>query len=133
VNQIVVTGPGAPPINTLDDLAGKQIAVREKSLQFDSLAELNARFKKEGKAEVTIKTVPLAFEDEDILEMVSSGLVKATVVDETIADFWKLILPTLDPRPAVVVRGGGDVAYRPVFCRRADGPVEQGTVCVCRL
>ena len=111
VNQIVVSAPGAPAINTVDDLAGKQVGVREKSLQFDSLTELNARFKKEGKAEIAIKTVPLAMEDEDILEMVNSGLLKATVVDETIADFWKMVLPDLNVQPKAVVRSGGDVAW----------------------
>ena len=109
-NQIVVTGPGAPAINTLDDLAGKQVGVREKSLQFDSLTQLNARFKKEGKAEVVIKTVPLSLEDEDILEMVNSGMLKAAVVDDLIADFWKLILTDLNPRPTAVVRSEGAIA-----------------------
>ena len=73
VNQIVVTGPGAPTINTLDDLSGKQVAVRDKGLQFDYLTELNARFTKEGKAGIVIKALPAALEDEDILEMVNSG------------------------------------------------------------
>ena len=109
-NQIVVTGPGAPVINTVDDLAGKQVGVREKSLQFDSLTQLNARFKKEGKAEVVIKTVPLSLEDEDILEMVNSGLLKVTVVDDLIADFWKQILTDLNPRPTAVVRSEGAIA-----------------------
>ena len=109
-NQIVVTGPGSPAINTLDDLAGKQVGVREKSLQFDSLTQLNARLKKEGKAEIVIKTVPSSLEDEDILEMVNSGLLKAAVVDDLIAEFWKLILPNLNPRPAVVVRSEGAIA-----------------------
>ena len=29
VSQVVVTGPGAPPINTLDDLAGQKVFVRK--------------------------------------------------------------------------------------------------------
>jgi membrane-bound lytic murein transglycosylase MltF len=111
VNQIVVSAPGTPAINTVDDLAGRPVGVREKSLQFDSLTELNARFKKEGKAQIVIKTVPTAMEDEDILEMVNSGLLKATVVDELIADFWKMILPDLNVHSKAVVRSGGDVAW----------------------
>ena len=111
VNQIVVTGPGAPPIKTLDDLAGKQVSVRDKGLQFDYLTELNARFTKEGKAGIVIKTLPTALEDEDILEMVNSGLVKITVADDMIAEFWKMILPELSLRPEAVVRSGGAVAW----------------------
>jgi membrane-bound lytic murein transglycosylase MltF len=111
VNQIVVTGPGAPAIGTLADLAGKQVAVRDKSLQFEGLTALNARFKTEGKPPVTIKPVPASLEDEDILEMVNSGLLKATVVDEAIAAFWKQILPDLSLHPDVVVMAGGANAW----------------------
>jgi membrane-bound lytic murein transglycosylase MltF len=107
VNQIVVTGPGAPAINTLDDLAGKQVTVRDKSLQFEDLTALSARFKSEGKPPIAIKTVPTSLEDEDILEMVHSGLVKVSVVDELIAEFWKQILTDITLHPNVIVRGGG--------------------------
>ena len=50
VTQIVVTGPGAPAIATIDDLAGKQIVVREKSLQFESLTALNEPLQGRGQA-----------------------------------------------------------------------------------
>ena len=95
IREIVVTGPGASIINTIDDLSGKQIAVREKSIQFESLTALNATFRQQGKAAVSIKVLPTALEDEDILEMVNAGLVKATVVDDFIAEFWKQILPSI--------------------------------------
>ena len=38
VSEVVVTGPGAPPIATLDDLAGQEVFVREQSLYAESLA-----------------------------------------------------------------------------------------------
>ena len=85
--------------------------MREKSFQFDRLTELNARFKKEGKAEVVIKTVPSSLEDEDILEMVNSGLLKATVGDEMIAEFWKMVFPDLNLHSKAVVHGGGALAW----------------------
>ena len=68
-------------------------------MQFESLTELNARSRRKGKSPVVIKTVPMALEDEDILEMANAGLLKAIVVDDTTADFWKQILPGLNPRP----------------------------------
>jgi membrane-bound lytic murein transglycosylase MltF len=111
VNQIVVTGPGAAAITSLDDLAGKQVTVRDKSLQFEDLTALNARFKKEGKTPIAIKTVPTSLEDEDILEMVHSGLVKISVVDELIAEFWKQILTDVTLHPMVIVRAGGANAW----------------------
>jgi membrane-bound lytic murein transglycosylase MltF len=40
VNQVVVTGPGAPASATLDDLAGQQVFVRAGSIYAESLAAL---------------------------------------------------------------------------------------------
>ena len=42
VNEVVVTGPGAPPIATLDDLAGQQVFVRKPSVYAESLDRLSA-------------------------------------------------------------------------------------------
>src|SRR6185295_10362386 len=60
---------------------------------------------------IVIKTVPASMEDEDILEMVSAGLVKTTVADDMIAAFWKQILPQLTLHPQIVVREDGALAW----------------------
>jgi membrane-bound lytic murein transglycosylase MltF len=111
VREIVVTGPGAPAINSVDDLAGKTVAVREKSIQFESLQKLNDAFKQQAKPLVVIKTVPSALEDEDILEMTNAGLLKVVVVDDYYATFWKQILTGITPHPTVAVREEGDLAW----------------------
>ena len=38
VNEVVVTGPGAPPITTVDDLAGQEVFVRKGSIYEESLS-----------------------------------------------------------------------------------------------
>ena len=111
VREIVVTGPGAPVINTTHDLAGKQVAVRDKSIQFESLQKLNATFKQQGKSPVVIKTVPTSLEDEDLLEMANAGLLKVVVVDDFYASFWKQILPDITLHPTVAVREEGNLAW----------------------
>ena len=111
VREIVVTGPGAPVINTIHDLAGKQVAVRDKSIQFESLQKLNATFKQQGKSLVVIKTVPTSLEDEDLLEMANAGLLKVVVVDDFYASFWKQILPDITLHPTVAVREEGNLAW----------------------
>ena len=111
VNQIIVTGPGAPAIDSVADLSGKQVAVRGGSIQFEGLNAVNASFKTDGKPPVVIKSLPASLEDEDILEMVSSGLLKATVVDSEIAELWAQILPGLTLRPKATVMEGGSNAW----------------------
>ena len=43
VSEVVVTGPGAPPIATVDDLAGQEVFVRKGSIYDESLVRLNDR------------------------------------------------------------------------------------------
>jgi membrane-bound lytic murein transglycosylase MltF len=110
VNEIVVTGPGAPAIATTDDLAGKEVFVRRSSSYYESLMALNQRLKGQGKPEVVLKPAPETLEDEDLLEMVNAGLVKIVVVDNYIAEFWKQVLPALTLHPDVAVRTDGQIA-----------------------
>src|SRR4029078_8738687 len=60
---------------------------------------------------VTIRTVPLSLEDEDLIEMANAGLLKAIVVDDYLAAFWKQIFPDITLHPEIAVRGEGDLAW----------------------
>ena len=111
VSEIVVTGPGAPPIATVEDLAGKQVYIRKSSSFHESIERLNADLAKGGKPTVKIKLAPENLETEDILEMVSSGLVAVTIADRHVALFWKQIFPTLTLHPEAAVRTGGSVGW----------------------
>ena len=111
VDEIVVTGPASPEIKSLDDLAGREVFVRKSSSYWDSLETLNERLKKDGKKEVSLMPAPEALEDEDLLEMLSVGLVKVLVVDSHKATFWKQVFPKLVLHPDVAVRTGSQIAW----------------------
>jgi membrane-bound lytic murein transglycosylase MltF len=110
VSEVVVTGPGAPPIATLEDLAGQEVFVRKGSIYAESLATLNAQLKARGKPPVVIIAAPEVLEDEDVLEMVNAGLASITVVDDYLAAFWSRIFSDLEVRADLPVRSGGILA-----------------------
>jgi membrane-bound lytic murein transglycosylase MltF len=110
VNEIVVTGPGAPAIASADDLSGKEVAVRAGSTYQQSLEALNQRLQAAGKPPAVIKQVPVNLEDDDILEMVNAGLIQTTVVDDYLAQFWKQVFTSIEPHPSAAVRTGGVLA-----------------------
>ncbi len=111
INQILVTGPSAPAIATLDDLAGKEVHVRRSSSYYESLVALNKRFSREGKPAVAIKPAEEVFEDEDLLEMVDAGIIPATVVDSYVAKFWVQIYDHLQVHNDVVLESNGELAW----------------------
>jgi membrane-bound lytic murein transglycosylase MltF len=102
--EILVTGPASPTIASLDDLTGKTVHVRKASSYYESLTALNQRFRKEGKAPVKLTLVPDALEDEDMLEMLSAGLLQAMVVDDWKAKMWAQVLPKLSVHEDIVLR-----------------------------
>jgi membrane-bound lytic murein transglycosylase MltF len=110
ISQILVTGPGAPAIASVDDLSGKEVFARDKSTYYQSLAALNEKFKAQGKPPVEIQVAPANLEDDDLLEMVNAGLIPAIVVDDYLANFWKKVFPNLVVHEGVAVRTGGAIA-----------------------
>jgi membrane-bound lytic murein transglycosylase MltF len=110
VSEVVVTGPGAPPITSVDDLSGQEVFVRRTSSYYESLLALNERLRAAGKPPVALVAAPENLEDEDLLEMVNAGLVKITVVDSYLAEFWKKIFTDLIVHDTVAVRTGGTLA-----------------------
>ena len=110
VKEVVVTGPGAPSIASLDDLAGQEVFVRKNSIYDESLAALNKDLQGRGKPPVVIVAAPNELEDDDILEMVNAGLAPITIVDDFLANFWSKIFTDLKVHNDLAVRSGGTLA-----------------------
>jgi len=111
VREIVVTGPGAPAVDTLADLAGQTLHVRKGSIYQHNIEAVSEQLVKDGRKPITIKELPANLEDEDILEMVNAGLIEMTVVDEHIARFWKQIFTKITVDNDVIVKSDLVVGY----------------------
>ncbi|HEU4389724.1 MAG TPA: lytic transglycosylase F, partial [Blastocatellia bacterium] len=111
VRELVVTGPGAPPITSLDDLAGKEVHVRKSSSYYDSLRRLNESFKQSGKEQIKLVLADEVFEDEDLLEMVNAGLIPTVIVDSHKADFWAQVFDHIAVHKDLAVNTGGNIAW----------------------
>jgi membrane-bound lytic murein transglycosylase MltF len=98
IDEVVVTGPGAPPLASLADLAGKTIHVRRSSSFWISLEALNQDFHSRGLEPIRIVPAHEYLETEDLLEMTGSGLIPMTVADTPLARFWADVVPGLEVR-----------------------------------
>jgi len=110
IDEIVVTGPGAPAVASLEDLSGKEVFARKTSSYYESLQELNRKLAAQGKAPVGIQEASESLEDDDLLEMVNAGLIPAIVVDNYLAEYWKQVFPDLNLHQTLAVRTGGNLA-----------------------
>jgi membrane-bound lytic murein transglycosylase MltF len=111
VSELLVTGPAAPAIANLDDLAGRTVHVRKSSSYYQSLEALNRHLESRHRAPVHLVLVPDALEDEDMMEMVEVGLLQAIVVDDWKARLWAQVLPKVRVREDIVLRSGGRIAW----------------------
>ena len=111
VNEILVTGPTAPQVKTVEDLSGKEIYARASSSYYASLQSLNARFKKAEKKPMKLVQADEYLEDEDLLEMMNANLIPMIIIDSHKGEFWKQIFTDLTLHPDIKVREGGQIAW----------------------
>jgi membrane-bound lytic murein transglycosylase MltF len=111
VSEVVVTGPSAPTITSLDDLSGREVHVRPTSSYHESLVALNERFRREGKKPVVIRPADELLEDEDLIQMTDAGLIGITIVQDYIAKFWGQLYEGVKVHDDLAVSRGGKLAW----------------------
>ena len=110
-SEILVTGPEAGVVTSIDDLGGKEIRLRLSSSYAEHVATLNQKRRAEGKPEIIVKPIDENLEDEDLLEMVDSGLLPWTIVDDHKAAIWKTVFADLTLHPEIAVARDGKIAW----------------------
>ena len=118
LDEVVVSAPGVPAVNSAEELSGNEVFVRRVSSSYDALVTLNQRLAVQKKPPVIIKDVSDALEDEDIIEMVNAGLFARTIIKLPIATFWKQVFPRITVNEQAKVRTGGEIAW----AMRKDSP-----------
>ena len=111
VREVVVTGPDAEPLNSIDDLAGREVWVRRESSYAEHLRILSARLQRQGKKPIDIKIGPRHLVTEELLELVNAGTFDVTVADEHIAEAWAGALPHIRVHHELVINTGGAIAW----------------------
>jgi len=111
VSEVIVTGPGGPEINSLEDLSGKTLYVSKVWAYWKDMEELSARFVKQGKPPLKLMEAAPELAVEDMLEMVNAGIVPATAAHDYLATFWAQVFPKLKVNKGAAVKTGGEIAW----------------------
>ena len=118
VREVIVTGPGVPPIVSLEDVAGRAIHVRKSSDHYASLVRLNDQLAKINKPTCKIVVADEALMDEDLVRLVNDGKIPATLVDEYVYRLMKATVPKVAVNEEVSVSQDGILAW----AMRKDSP-----------
>ncbi|MFT4520752.1 MAG: membrane-bound lytic murein transglycosylase MltF [Halioglobus sp.] len=118
-SEVLVTGPSAPEIVGIEDLAGKRVYLRHSSSYRESIEALSERLVAQGKAAVIIEPVSEMLEDEDLIEMVNGGLLPWAIVDSYKPQMWKNVFDKVTVRDDIVFREGAKIAW----AFRKDSPL----------
>jgi membrane-bound lytic murein transglycosylase MltF len=106
VKQVIVTGPKAPTITSLEDLSGKEVYVNPLTAYYKNLQRLSESLEKAGRPPIIVKAADPDLTDEDLIEMVGVGLLPATVTINIRAEFWAKVFPHLILHPNLVLEEG---------------------------
>jgi len=110
VHLVVVANKSVPPVNSLDDLSGKDVYVSPIALAKDDLVKLNQRLTQSGKPPIAIHDVDPNLTESDLLEMVNAGLLPATVAMSFRAKMWSNVYSNLVISSAFI-QDEGDLAW----------------------
>jgi membrane-bound lytic murein transglycosylase MltF len=119
VSEVLVTGPSAPPLKSIADLSGQVLHVRQSSSYWESVQGLNRALREQGMAPVDIHPVDELLEDDDLVEMVHSGMLHWAIIDEYKMQLWDDVFTNLKVRDDIVFRSGARIAW----AFRKDSPL----------
>lgn len=111
VDEILVSQKGEDNLNSIFDLAGKEIHARKSSSYYESLVRLNNTLKSLNKKEITIVEADDNLEDEDLLEMVNAGLIEYMVIDNHKGEFWIQVFDKVMIHPEIKFRSEGAIGW----------------------
>lgn len=111
VHQVIVTGPATEPLTRLDQLAGREVAVRAFSSHFWNLIDLSRALQEQGLPSIRIVPLSDSLEPEDLLAMVDAGMVAATVVDRYLATAWQPVLGNIRVHEELYLADSGEYAW----------------------
>jgi len=111
INEVVIAGPAAEPLESIDDLAGRNVHVRRASSYYEHLETIAADLEARDLEPPSIVPLDELLESEDVLDMLNAGMIELTVMDDYKAEFWSGVFPDIDVRDDLVINEGGEIAW----------------------
>ncbi len=103
---VIITRKRGDAVDRLEDMSGREVVIHKSNASYETLRALSGRLVAQGKRPIRLITAPEDLQDEDLLQMVGSGLVSVAVVDGYVATFWSQVVPGIVINGDLLDRGG---------------------------
>ncbi len=118
VREVLVTGPAAPEVETAEDMLASKVYLRPSTSFYEHLSALNDQRVAAGKTPFPIAEADENLTDDDLLEMVGSGIIPATIADEPMAKLYAQVFENIRVRDDLVLSSDQHIAW----AMRKDSP-----------
>lgn len=111
IREVLVIGPAAPQVESAEDMLASAVHVRPSSSFHEHLTRLNGERVARGKAPFPIVPADENLATEDLIEMVSAGVIPATLADEPVADLLTQVFDNIQVRDDLVLAKDQHIAW----------------------
>jgi membrane-bound lytic murein transglycosylase MltF len=109
--EVLVTGPSSPPLLKIADLSGQTVYGSRNTNFQKTFSSLNKELKRDGKLPINLASPLGDLDDEDLLEMLNSGLISYVTVGDWKFRLWQSIYKNITMHAGLSVQDSGWVGW----------------------
>ena len=111
LSMIVVTGPGAPELRTVEDLSGKEVWITPGTRMRKDLEDLNVKLKAQSRQPAVPRDADPVLDPGDVMEMSNAGTYAIILMQSKNAEFWAQVFPHAKPRTDLTLARDVDLGW----------------------
>jgi len=109
--EVLVTGPSSPPLLKIADLSGQTVYGSRNTNFQKTFSSLNKELKRDGKLPINLASPLGDLDDEDLLEMLNSGLISYVTVADWKFKLWQSVYKNITMHADLSVQDSGWVGW----------------------
>lgn len=109
--EVLVTGLSSPPLQKMADLSGQTVYGSRNTNFQKTFSALNKELKRDGKLPINLASPLGDLDDEDLLEMLNSGLISYVTVADWKFKLWQSIYKNIIMHADLTVQDSGWVGW----------------------
>ncbi|AAW87355.1 amino-acid abc transporter binding protein [Aliivibrio fischeri ES114] len=107
----LVSSPSTPPLESLEDLSGKEVWVRPSSSYFESLQRINKQLSSQGISPINVQFLEENLQDYELMEMLNQDILPITVIDSHKSRLWTQVMKNITIYETLPIRENANIGW----------------------